>query len=210
MILFTLIVTVGFIFELGKGALKIESKQSKNIESKNSSNLKNNNKPGTMAYIPLESSLYDSFRTLFKYISNNKYVIRFSIFNIIIILILRIPLNQDDALGICLVVLLLDIFIIALYRLLSLKVFAHFKNGQITFNKYDILTLIKIFLISLFCIVAADYIKSTIFLDYRNLLYVIAVCHAALGSIMENRLPMGGPFQEKPFGSEIKGFTSSA
>lgn len=53
MILFTLIVTVGFIFELGKGALKIESKQSKNIDSKTSSNLKNNNKPDTMASIPL-------------------------------------------------------------------------------------------------------------------------------------------------------------
>lgn len=57
MILFTLIVTVGFIFELGKGALKIESKQSKNIDSKNSSSVKNNNKSATMAYIPLESSL---------------------------------------------------------------------------------------------------------------------------------------------------------
>lgn len=33
MIIFTLIVTVGFIFELGKNALKIESKQSKSLES---------------------------------------------------------------------------------------------------------------------------------------------------------------------------------
>ena len=37
MIIFTLIVTVGFIFELGKNALKIESKQSQIIDSKTSS-----------------------------------------------------------------------------------------------------------------------------------------------------------------------------
>ena len=36
MIIFTLIVTVGFIFELGKNALKIESKQSQIIDSKTS------------------------------------------------------------------------------------------------------------------------------------------------------------------------------
>lgn len=35
MIIFTLIVTVGFIFELGKNALKIESKQTHNMKSKN-------------------------------------------------------------------------------------------------------------------------------------------------------------------------------
>jgi len=34
MIIFTLIVTVGFIFELGKNALKIESKQSQMFDSK--------------------------------------------------------------------------------------------------------------------------------------------------------------------------------
>ena len=34
MIIFTLIVTIGFIFELGKNALKIESKQYTNIDSK--------------------------------------------------------------------------------------------------------------------------------------------------------------------------------
>ena len=34
MIIFTLIVTIGFIFELGKNALKIESKQYTNIDNK--------------------------------------------------------------------------------------------------------------------------------------------------------------------------------
>jgi len=38
MIIFTLIVTVGFIFELGKNALKIESKQSQIIDSKTNKN----------------------------------------------------------------------------------------------------------------------------------------------------------------------------
>jgi NADH-ubiquinone oxidoreductase chain 3 len=48
MIIFTLIVTVGFIFELGKNALKIESKQSQIVDTKQSPP-----KPHTSVNLPL-------------------------------------------------------------------------------------------------------------------------------------------------------------
>ena len=60
MIIFTLIVTVGFIFELGKNALKIESKQTKNLESSlftNNPKVNTESKNNTIYLTGLESRI---------------------------------------------------------------------------------------------------------------------------------------------------------
>lgn len=61
MILFTLIVTIGFIFELGKNALKIESKQYRNIDTKSSYGKKKEPNRILLHGLPLNSIKQSSF-----------------------------------------------------------------------------------------------------------------------------------------------------
>lgn len=70
MIIFTLIVTVGFIFELGKNALKIESKQTQNANNKNKIksyayidwSVKSPPKPHLYLSLPLHSNVGGFFK----------------------------------------------------------------------------------------------------------------------------------------------------
>jgi NADH-ubiquinone oxidoreductase chain 3 len=130
MIIFTLVLTVGFIFELGKNALKIESKQNLAYNDKLETG-KNNIK-----LFPLEANL-----------GNNVYIIS-TISFILVIVNKKLLISYLDALG-------LSIFIpivVILFILISLKLNSYIRGNDLNFKNYHYIFALGMGILSYFFI----------------------------------------------------------
>jgi NADH-ubiquinone oxidoreductase chain 3 len=117
MIIFTLVLTVGFIFELGKNALKIESKQNLAYNDKLESGKTN------FGLLPLYSG--------FEYNKYNVYII-IAIYIVLTIVNKKFLFFYFDALNLGVLIFLIS----SIFALINIKVISYIKGYSLTFNIY--------------------------------------------------------------------------